>query len=103
MTVLIHNIVSFSSARTHFSDLVLDVQNGAEKIITKNGEPAVAVIDARRLSHYHQLERANIHLLLLNEIEKGLADVTAGRTHDAKAGVRALREARKAKTSNAVA
>jgi prevent-host-death family protein len=103
MTVQIHNIVSFSSARTHFSDLVVDVQNGAEKIITKNGEPAVAVIDARRLSHYHQLERANIQLILLDEIEKGLADVAAGRTHDAKAGIRALREARATNTSNALA
>jgi prevent-host-death family protein len=103
MTVHIENIVSFSSARTHFSDLVVDVQNGAEKIITKNGEPAVAVIDARRLAHYHQLERANVHLMLLSEVEKGLADVDAGRTHDAKSGLRALREARAARISSAVA
>jgi prevent-host-death family protein len=67
--------------------LVLEVQNGAEKIITKNGEPVVAVIDAKRLDHYHRLERARIHLLLLDEVRKGLADVEASRTVDALEGL----------------
>lgn len=71
MSISVRDIVPFSTARTHLSDLVLEVQNGAEKIITKNGEPAVAVIDAKRLDHYHRLERARIHLLLLDEVERG--------------------------------
>ena len=95
MSVSIRDIVPFSVARTHLSDLVLEVQNGAEKIITKNGEPAVAVIDAKRLDHYHRLERARIHLLLLDEVEKGLADVEAGRTVDAVKGLAALKRKRK--------
>ncbi|BEP46183.1 type II toxin-antitoxin system Phd/YefM family antitoxin [Variovorax sp. V15] len=96
MAIAVRDIVPFSTARTHLSDLVLEVQNGAEKIITKNGEPAVAVIDAKRLDHYHRLERARIHLLLLEEVDQGLADVEAGRTVDATAGINALKRARKA-------
>ena len=95
MSILVSDIVPFSTARTHLSDLVLEVQNGAEKIITKNGEPAVAVIGAKRLDHYHRLERARIHLLLLDEVDKGLADVEAGRTFDAVKGMAALKRKRK--------
>ncbi|MDB5826058.1 MAG: prevent-host-death family protein [Variovorax sp.] len=96
MAISVRDIVPFSTARTHLSDLVLEVQNGAEKIITKNGEAAVAVIDAKRLDHYHRLERARIHLLLLDEVDKGLADVEAGRTVDALEGLAALKLRRKA-------
>ena len=97
MAISINDIVAFSRARTHLSDLVLEVENGAEKIITKNGEPVVAMIDAKRLDHYHQLERAHIHLLLLDEAEKGWADIEAGRTTNAREGLAALK-ARRAKT-----
>ena len=94
MSITVRDIVPFSSARTHLSELVEQVQNGAEKIITKNGEPAVAMIDAKRLDHYHRLERASIHLLLLGEIEKGLADVEAGRSTNAREGLAALKARR---------
>ena len=94
MSITVRDIVPFSSARTHLSELVEQVQNGAEKIITKNGEPAVAMIDAKRLDHYHRLERASIHLLLLGEIEKGLADVEAGRSTSAREGLAALKARR---------
>ena len=56
---------------------------GAEKIITKNGESYVALIDARRLDYYHLLERERIHLLLIEDARKGLEDIKAGRVHDA--------------------
>jgi prevent-host-death family protein len=94
MAIAVRDIIPFSSARTHLSELVEQVQNGAEKIITKNGEPAVAMIDAKRLDHYHRLERASIHLLLLGEIEKGLADVEAGRSTSAREGLAALKARR---------
>jgi prevent-host-death family protein len=97
MSIAVRDIVAFSRARTHLSDLVEQVQNGAEKIITKNGEPAVAMIDAKRLDHYHRLERARIHLLLLGEIEQGLADVEAGRTTNAREGLAALKAQRAAR------
>lgn len=96
MVISVRDIVPFSTARTHLSDLVQEVQNGAEKIITKNGEPAVAVIDVKRLDHYHRLERAHVHLLLLEDVDKGLDDVKAGRTIDARAGLSALMKRRTA-------
>ena len=61
---------------------------GAEKIITRNGESYVALyvalIDARRLDYYHQLERERIHLILIDEASKGLDDVAAGRVEPAR-------------------
>lgn len=59
------------------------------KIVTKNGESHVALIDAERLDHYHRLER--IHLILLDEVSKGLADVESGRVSDARSAIRKLR------------
>lgn len=94
MVIAVNDIVAFSEARSQLSRLVEEVQQGAEKIITKNGEPAAALIDARRLDHYHQLERARIHLLLLQDVDTGLADVEAGRSRDARQSLAALRQKR---------
>jgi hypothetical protein len=38
-----------------------------------------------------ELEREQVHLLLLDEAEKGLADVDAGRTRDARAALAELK------------
>lgn len=57
MTIRIDDIVSLSIARARFSELADDARDGGEKIITKNGAAYVALIDARRLDHYHRLER----------------------------------------------
>ena len=84
MGIAVRDIVAFSDARTNLSRLVDEVQKGAEKIITKNGVPAVALIDAKRLDYYHSLERNRVHMLLIDEVEKGLEDVVAGRTVDAR-------------------
>lgn len=84
MAIAVRDIIAFSEARTHLSRLVDEVQKGAEKIITKNGVPAVAIIDARRLDYHHQLERENGHLMLLDEAERGIQDAIAGRTGDAQ-------------------
>ena len=83
MAITVRDIVAFSEARTHLSRLVDEVQQGAEKIITKNGQPAVAIIDARRLDYYHQLERDNGHQMLLDEAEKGIKNIVAGHMGDA--------------------
>ena len=101
MVIHVRDIVAFSEARSHLSRLVDEVQQGAEKIITKNGEPVVAMIDARRLDHYHQLERARIHLLLLEDVARGLDDVHAGRTVPAAQALEALRQRRAAKAKPA--
>lgn len=97
MGIAVRDIIAFSEARTHLSRLVDEVRQGAEKIITKNGEPAVALIDARRLDYYHSLERDRVHMLLLDEVEKGLADVVAGRTSDALEDLAARQARHKAK------
>lgn len=91
-----HDVVPFSQARANLSELAEQVKAGAEKIITRNGESYVALIDAQRLDHYHQLERARIHLLLIDEVEKGLSDIEAGRVADAKTALRKIKKRRAA-------
>lgn len=88
------DVVPFTQARANLSELAEQVKAGAEKIITKNGESYVALIDAERLDYYHRLERERIHLLLSDDARKGLADVTAGRTQDADAGIEQLQARR---------
>lgn len=78
------DVVPLTQARANLSELADQVKAGSEKIITKNGESYVALIDAERLDYYHRLERERIHLLLIDEVEKGLADIEAGRTRDAR-------------------
>jgi prevent-host-death family protein len=97
MGVAAKDVIPFTQARARLSELVEEVKAGAEKIITKNGESYVAIIDAARLDHYHQLERERIHLLLLDEVEKGLGDVAAGRVSDAKASLRRRKKRRLAR------
>lgn len=84
MTLTASDIVPLTQARANLSELADQVKAGSEKIITKNGESYVALIDAERLDYYHRLERERIHLLLINEAEKGLIDVEAGRARDAR-------------------
>jgi prevent-host-death family protein len=92
MAYITTDIISLSEARARLSELADEVQAGAEKLITRNGEAAVALIDAARLDHYHQLEREQFELQLLEEATRGLADVDAGRTSEAG---RALRRRRR--------
>lgn len=88
------DVVAFSQARANLSDLAEQVKAGAEKIITRNGESYVALIDSDRLDYYHRLEREHIHLLLVDEIGKGLDDVVAGRVKDAREAIMQLRRRR---------
>jgi prevent-host-death family protein len=99
MGIAVRDIVAFSDARTNLSQLVDEVQKGSEKIITKNGVPAVALIDAKRLDYYHSLERDRVHTLLLDEVGKGLADVVAGRTVDALEHLASIKARRAGKKS----
>ena len=90
------DVVPFTQARANLSELAEQVKAGAEKIITKNGESYVALIDADRLDYYHRLERERIHLLLIEDARRGLEDIAAGRTHDADAAIAKLQRRRKA-------
>jgi prevent-host-death family protein len=94
MTISAKDVIPLSQARSRLSEIADEVKTGSEKIITKNGESYVALIDADRLDYYHRLERERIHLLLLEEAEKGLADVVEGRVKDARQLIRRLKAKR---------
>lgn len=85
MTFSASDVVPLTQARAKLSELPDQVKAGAEKIITKSGESCMTLIDAERLDYYHRLEREHIRLPLLDDTDKGLADVGAGRTRDARA------------------
>ena len=91
------DVISLSQARATLSELAEQVKAGAEKVITKNGEGYVALIDAKRLDYYHQLERERIHLLLIDEAGKGLDDVAAGRVKNAWSALQKIKRRRVAK------
>ena len=97
MSITTKDVIAFSQARARFSEIADEVKAGSEKIITKNGESYVAIIDAERLDYYHRLERGHVHLLLLKDIEHGLVDVAEGRVKDARQALRSI----KAKTKKA--
>ena len=88
------DVVPFTQARANLSELADQAKAGAEKIITKNGESYVALIDAERLDYYHRLERERIHLLLIADAKRGLADIAAGRTFEADAAISRVQQRR---------
>ena len=94
MGISTSDVVPFSQARANLSDLAEQVKGGAEKIITKNGESYVALINAERLDYYHRLERERIHLLLIEDARRGLEDIVAGRVQDADAAIAKLQKRR---------
>lgn len=96
MAITAGDVISLSQARATLSELADQVKAGAEKIITKNGESYVALIDSQRLDYYHQLERERIHLLLIDEASHGLADVAAGQVKDARTALAQIKLRRSA-------
>ncbi|MER2510991.1 MAG: type II toxin-antitoxin system Phd/YefM family antitoxin [Nitrosomonas ureae] len=81
MAITSKDIISLSQARAKLTELCEEVRTkGSEKIITKNGGSCAALIDAERLDHYHRLEREQIHIGLLQEAIKGIADLNAKKT-----------------------
>ncbi|MCI0504791.1 MAG: type II toxin-antitoxin system Phd/YefM family antitoxin [Gammaproteobacteria bacterium] len=79
MSIKSKDIVPINQVRARFTELAEEVRQGSEKIVTRNGESYVALVDARRLDYYHQLEKENIHLILLQDVKRGLSDIGAGR------------------------
>ena len=96
MAISASDVIPLSHARANFSELAEEVKGGCEKIITKNGESYIALIDASRLDYYHQLERERIHLLLIDEASKGLDDVVAGKVKDARSVIQSIKRRRSA-------
>ena len=77
MSISASDVVPLTQARAQLSELADQVKAGAEKVITKNGESYVALIDADRLDYYHRLERERIHLLLIDDARRGFEDIAA--------------------------
>jgi prevent-host-death family protein len=100
MPISASDVIPLSQARANLSELADQVKAGAEKIVTKNGESYVAIIDAQRLDYYHRLERERIHLLLIDDVSKGLADVAAGKVKDARSALSAIKRRRATKASD---
>ncbi|HLU03907.1 MAG TPA: type II toxin-antitoxin system Phd/YefM family antitoxin [Advenella sp.] len=94
MGITSSDVILLSQARANLSELADQVKRGAEKIITKNGESYVAIIDAQRLDYYHRLERERIHLLLIDDASKGLVDVATGNVKDAQSTLSAIKRRR---------
>jgi antitoxin (DNA-binding transcriptional repressor) of toxin-antitoxin stability system len=80
MPISSKDLVPLNQVGARLTELADEVRAGSEKIITRNGESYVALIDARRLYHYRCLEREHIHLMLLAEASKAWEDVEQGRT-----------------------
>lgn len=99
MAISSADVIPLSHARAHLSELADQVKAGAEKIVTKNGESYIAIIDAKRLDYYHQLERERIHLLLIDDARKGLEDVAAGNIKDARSMLSAIKRRRASGTA----
>lgn len=101
MAISSHDVIPLSQARANLSELADQVKAGAEKIITKNGESYVAIIDAQRLDYYHRLERERIHLLLIEDASKGLADVAKAKAKvkDARGTLSAIKRRRATRTA----
>ena len=94
MAIATTDVVPLTQARATLSDLADQAKAGAEKIITKNGESYVALIDSDRLDYYHRLERERIHLLLIEDARRGFEDIAAGRVQDADAAVARIQRRR---------
>lgn len=94
MGISASDVIPISHARANFSELAEEVNAGAEKIVTKNGESFIALIDSKRLDYYHRLERERIHLLLIDEVSKGLDDVVAGKVKEARSAIQSIKRRR---------
>jgi Antitoxin Phd_YefM, type II toxin-antitoxin system len=79
MAITSADTVPLNQAGACLADLADEVHAGSEKILTRDGEGYIALVDARRLEHYHRLEQEHIHLTLLSEASLSLDDVEAGR------------------------
>ncbi|MDR6482856.1 type II toxin-antitoxin system Phd/YefM family antitoxin [Paraburkholderia terricola] len=100
MSISASDVIPLSQARANLSELADQVKAGAEKIVTKNGESYVAIIDAQRLDYYHQLERERIHLLLIADASKGLADLATHNVKEARGTLSALKQRRTTRTAD---
>lgn len=73
------DIVPISEARARLSALAAEVvESGLEKVLTRNGVPYVAFVDARRLDYYHALQAEHAKLVLAEDAIAGLREALIG-------------------------
>ena len=94
MGISASDVIPLSHARANFSELAEEVKCGAEKIITKNGESYIALIDANRLDYYHQRERERIHWVLIDDAANVPNDVATGKVKDARIVIQSIKRRR---------
>ncbi len=79
MSLRTSDVVPISEARARLTELAKEVaDNGAEKVLTKNGASYVALVDAKKLDYYHALEEEHAGLVLLAEADIGLRQIQTG-------------------------
>ena len=79
MGIAASDVIPLSHARANLSELAEEVKGGAEKIITKNGEAFVALIDIKKLEYFQQLDLAQQEREKAADVLRGLEDIEAGR------------------------
>ncbi len=94
MEPIARDVIPLTLAEAIFSDIADEVKAGAEKIITKNGEHYVALINIDRLAYYHRLEQERLDELLLDGATRGLRDMAAGRVRDVGEAFAEIRQRR---------
>jgi prevent-host-death family protein len=93
MSFRAHDVVPISEARSRLTELAEDVVAGAEKVLTKNGAAFVAIVDAKKLDYYHDLEkRERGRLLMLADAERGIKDTLEGRVKSEEEFRRSMQE-----------
>jgi prevent-host-death family protein len=92
MSFAVRDVIPLTRARATLSELADEVKTGAEKIITKNGESYVALIDADKLDYYHELEKWQQIQDMEDDVVSSLTDVLNGRVLPAQAAIDHLRQ-----------
>jgi prevent-host-death family protein len=77
------DVIPVSLASATLSDLVDEVRDGSEKIITKDGEQCAALISAERLAECRRMELERVRALLLEDAKEALKNIENGETVDA--------------------
>ena len=91
MSALAQDAVPIIEAGSRLSELAQEVVAGGEMVLTKDGAPYVALIDARKLDYYHSLEADYGSRVMLHDAEKGLEDALAGKVQSEEDFSRSLR------------
>lgn len=79
MPIRTQEMLPLSEASSRLTELADDVVAGVEKVLTKDGEPFVAIIDARKLAYYRALEAEHRQRVVLDGTAKGFNDTLSGR------------------------